>query len=358
MSEDFTLYRGEAGPHPEAEGTEGRAHLVAFRCAHRGAQLSTGWVEGDDLRCFYHGWKYDGSGSCIEQPAEPEPFCQRIKIRGYPVQEYLGLIFAYLGEGEPPPMRRFPDFERGFVIEPCELEDYPCNYFNRLDNASDGAHVAWTHRESLNRIAAAAGVPPRPPTAEVRISEETEYGLRSGTMHNGKPAFQTHLHMPNVNQPPSGSRGSLADGRTLLVDGLYFRVPVDDENSVSFTVDCVHLTGAEADDYRERRRMAQDTKTAALGELSAEILAGNKVVGDMPGDLSPFQMFWIEDYVAQCGQGAIADRSHEHLGRSDSGVVSIRQLWARELKALAEGRPLKQWHTPAGLADMIQATNR
>jgi len=45
MSEELTLYRGERG----------KPHLVAFRCAHRGTQLSTGWVEGDDIRCFYHG---------------------------------------------------------------------------------------------------------------------------------------------------------------------------------------------------------------------------------------------------------------------------------------------------------------
>src|SRR5262245_61336471 len=64
MSEDFTLYRGESGT----------PHVVAFRCAHRGTQLSTGWVEGDDLRCFYHGWKYGPDGQCVEQPAEPEPF--------------------------------------------------------------------------------------------------------------------------------------------------------------------------------------------------------------------------------------------------------------------------------------------
>jgi len=70
MSEDFTLYRGENDPH-----------LLAFRCAHRGTQLSTGWVEGDNLRCFYHGWMYGPDGQCVEQPAEPEPFCQRIKIR-------------------------------------------------------------------------------------------------------------------------------------------------------------------------------------------------------------------------------------------------------------------------------------
>src|SRR5581483_5050436 len=101
MTEYFTLYRGEGGV----------AHLLAFRCAHRGTQLSTGWVEGDALRCFYHGWRYDASGQCVEQPAEPEPFCQRIKIRSYPIQEYLGLVFAYLGAGDQPPMMRFPEFD-------------------------------------------------------------------------------------------------------------------------------------------------------------------------------------------------------------------------------------------------------
>src|SRR5438046_7161708 len=49
LGEDFTLYRGESGD----------VHAVAFRCAHRGTQLSTGWVEGDTIRCFYHGWVSD-----------------------------------------------------------------------------------------------------------------------------------------------------------------------------------------------------------------------------------------------------------------------------------------------------------
>src|SRR5919202_4499211 len=68
MSEDFTLYRGEGG----------KAHAVAFRCAHRGTQLSTGWVEGDCLRCFYHGWVYDGSGQCVEMPAEDSSFPPKV----------------------------------------------------------------------------------------------------------------------------------------------------------------------------------------------------------------------------------------------------------------------------------------
>jgi nitrite reductase/ring-hydroxylating ferredoxin subunit len=89
MGEDFTLYRG----------TGGTPHVVAFRCAHRGTQLSAGWVEGDCIRCMYHGWLYDSKGQCVEQPAEEESFAKKIRIRSYPTEEYLGLIFAYLGEG-------------------------------------------------------------------------------------------------------------------------------------------------------------------------------------------------------------------------------------------------------------------
>src|SRR5919106_1785145 len=98
MSEEFTLYRGASGV----------PYVVDFRCAHRGTQLSVGWVEGECIRCFYHGWKYDGTGQCVEQPAEDESFASKVKIRGVPAQEYLGLIFAYFGEGEAPPFRRYP----------------------------------------------------------------------------------------------------------------------------------------------------------------------------------------------------------------------------------------------------------
>src|SRR5229473_2369209 len=109
MSEDFTLYRGEAGT----------PHLVDFRCAHRGTQLSTGWVEGDCIRCFYHGWKYDGAGQCVEQPAEDAGFASKVRIASYPTEEYLGLIFVCLGDAErddtgafrPPPLPRFPELE-------------------------------------------------------------------------------------------------------------------------------------------------------------------------------------------------------------------------------------------------------
>src|SRR5438874_261224 len=99
MSERFTLYRGETG----------RAYLVDFRCAHRGTQLSVGWVEDDCIRCRYHGWTYDASGQCVEQPGEDPRFAAKVCLRSYPTREYAGLIFAYLGEGEPPPFQPYPN---------------------------------------------------------------------------------------------------------------------------------------------------------------------------------------------------------------------------------------------------------
>ena len=53
--------------------------------------------------------------------------------------------------------------------------------------------------------------------------------------------------------------------------------------------------------------------------------------------------------MAQVGQGRLANRQQERLGRSDVGVILLRRLWQRELRALAEGQPLKQWTRPADL---------
>ncbi len=98
MSEDFTLYRGERGT----------PHLVDARCPHRGTRLSSGWIEGDALRCFYHGWKFDGAGACVEQPAEEDAFCHKVSLASYPLREYLGLVFAFLGTARRPSSRCIP----------------------------------------------------------------------------------------------------------------------------------------------------------------------------------------------------------------------------------------------------------
>ena len=91
MGEDLVLYKT----------ARGRYGLLGQRCAHRSVDLKYGIPEEEGLRCPYHGWLYDATGQCLEQPAE-EPdstFYQRVQTPAYPVEELGGLIFAYLGPG-------------------------------------------------------------------------------------------------------------------------------------------------------------------------------------------------------------------------------------------------------------------
>jgi len=325
MSEEFTLYRGEGGV----------PHVVAFRCAHRGTQLSTGWVEVDSIRCFYHGWKYDASGQCVEQPAEDSSFAAKVSIRSYPTQEYLGLIFAYLGEGDPPPLPRYPEFEGEGILEAEKPVVWPCNYFNRLENSPDTVHLAFVHRDSPFSENGLIDVP------EIS-SVETTYGIETSSIRPGRKVRLTHFHMPNIN---------LITGSPAYPGGpwsyhMSWRVPVDDESCASYIVDFNGLTGAEAEAYLARREARAENGSSDAAALAEAVLRGDLRIEAIE-DRS--HVVNVQDYVAQVGQGAIAPRDGDRLGRSDVGVILLRKLWARELRKLAEGQPLKQWTRPERL---------
>lgn len=83
---------------------EGELGLIGRNCPHRGADLCFGRLEDNGLRCPFHGWHFDRSGQCVEQPAEPEGslMYKQIKVPMIPVMEQGGVIKAYIGEGQPP----------------------------------------------------------------------------------------------------------------------------------------------------------------------------------------------------------------------------------------------------------------
>ena len=326
MGEDLTLYRG---------GEAGAPHLLAFRCAHRGTQLSTGRVEGENLRCFYHGWMYGPDGQCLEQPAEPEPFCSRIKIKSYPIREYLGLIFAYLGEGETPPLPRYGEVEDEGVLEVRAPIYWPCNYFQRLENSADDVHVAFVHRESSYGEHGLFV----PPVVEGR---ETDYGFENLAIRPGEAVRATHFHMPNINRIKGHPIGA---GWT---DNVSWTVPVDDEHCARFVVVLNHVTGPDAEVFRAGRQaqLERAGDPAVISRLGDEVLRGDLRIEEIEDRTFIVQ---IQDYVSLLGQGTVADRTHERLGRCDAVVLLLRSLWARELRALDEGRPLKRWHRPERL---------
>lgn len=335
MSEDFTLYRGEGGT----------PHLTAPRCGHRGTQLSTGWVEQDCIRCRYHGWKYDGSGQCVEQPGEEGVFAQKVKISIYPVQEYLGLIFAYLGKGAPSAFRRYPQFEKPGLLFTLPPESWPCNFFNRLDNDPDAYHVIYTHTESIRRAKRQSRYTKRDTTAEL-----TPYGLRTVVRLPDSEIDYLHQYMPNVNQIRVRTGMASAPGQKVLAvweDRLTWAVPLDDENSYRFEINLVEVSGAAAEALEKTRREQTEGVGDRLNRLGDRILAGELSIEDLSQELSTYEIFRVEDYVTQVGQGRIANRSVETLAQLDMGVVLRRKLWEREMKALAEGKPLTEWVIPA-----------
>src|SRR2546423_10561587 len=85
--------------------TQGRLGLMDEFCAHRGVSLWFGRNEDNGLRCPYHGWKYDYTGQCIEVPSEPveSGFCNKIKLKSYPLVERGGVLWTYMGPAEKQP---------------------------------------------------------------------------------------------------------------------------------------------------------------------------------------------------------------------------------------------------------------
>jgi 5,5'-dehydrodivanillate O-demethylase len=326
MSEDFTLYRG----------TGGRPHLVAFRCAHRGTQLSAGWVEGDSIRCMYHGWLYDSTGQCVEQPAEEQSFAKKIRIRSYPTEEYLGLIFAYLGEGKPPPFPRYPHFEKEGVLEVLPVQVWPCNFFQRVDNNGDTFHVPFVHRGAYLSTDIRSGLP--------TISKvESPWGTTGYATFPGGWTNVLQFVMPNAYtfRNPSPYPDIAWDDR------IQWDVPLDDHHSLQFRLRLVPLIGEAARAYRERRAELLARETFSVVDAGQSVLSGKLNFEDLEKLTNDkIALIHSQDYVSQVGQGVIADRSQEHLGRSDTGVILFRKIWERELRALAEGRPLKKWALP------------
>lgn len=321
MSVPYTLYRGEGGA----------PHLVDSRCLHRGMQLSPGWVEDDCIRCFYHGWKYDATGQCVEQPAEPESFASKIRIGGYPCRDYLGLVFAYLGHGLPPPFPHFSSFENFEGLNEVDSYHRACNYFNNLENALDPAHSGFVH---CNAPGGFDGFTDSP-TVE---AEESIWGITTYTTHPSGKYRVEQFGMPNlahIKVHPNDAE--MAAYREFIA----WWVPIDDENHVQFTTYAVRLSEDMVRLYVERRDARVAKRSIPKEMLGEAILGGKMRLQDVVPDST--DLLRLQDDIAQTGQGSIADHQRERLGRSDKGVILVRKLWTRELRAMAEGTPLTDW---------------
>src|SRR5579863_4200639 len=317
LGEELALYRGESG----------KARVITNECPHRLTRLHIGWIEGETIRCRYHGWRFDESGRCVEQPAEPKPFCDRVrKLASYPTQEAHGLIFAYLGEGEAPAFRPLPGLEdgarEGWTVS-ASAEMIPCNYFQSAENIMDDVHVNFAHRDHLVNTAARPFVPTK------TWGEETPFGLTQ-FQERGGHTDRIHFTMPNqcfLAHPLRSAR----DDKLFWFKALFWYVPIDDESHFHFLIMVYHT---------KRRERPEGTP---IHEEIEAILSGRKGWEDIANHPNIIR---IQDGVSICGQGKIEDRSREQLGRSDAAVVMLRRMWRRELQLLAAGQSVTPFGTP------------
>ena len=302
LGEDLVLFR---------DGN-GRLGLLGLHCSHRGTSLEFGRVDDRGIRCCYHGWLYDVRGRCLEQPAEPEDsrFKDRVQHPAYQAQEIGGFIFAYIGP-EPAPL--LPNYDL-FLREDGEREvgaghDY-CNWLQRAENSVDQTHLVALHASEYPHLALK-----RP----VIGWERRDYGAKISMQVPGisKPKF-SHWIFPSHTRHTTARKGRKPD------HAIRFRVPMDDTNTMTFWLRFYP--------YGEEDR----SKPFLLKTLGFE--------NDQAGVYERVDDGWWgvashdQDRVAQESQGPIYDRTKEHLGASDQGVIMLRTMIKESIDAVRHGK--------------------
>ncbi len=331
LGEDLVLFRDEAG----------QPGLLGIHCAHRGADLSYGRLEDGGIRCIYHGWLYDRTGRCLEQPGEPagSTFHERIRHTAYPTHEAGGVIFAYLGPGKPP---LFPNYEVFRVPEEqrwVHKHYHECNYLQGNEGNIDTVHVRFLHRflpgsrfrpdiSSEGR----RGLPYEKALSAPRC-EETHYGLRIYELHDESDA--TYLQTKNFVMPWTCAVGG---GPSPTGDGylMNWHVPIDDTHHWRYSM-AFKRSGPVDARYRAAREAVTDGRYHFPRNRANRYLQDREEQKrDTYSGMGP--VFVVHDSFATETAGEIQDRTREHLAASDAGIVAVRRMMLRAIKDVQQGR--------------------
>ncbi|MDM0046584.1 aromatic ring-hydroxylating dioxygenase subunit alpha [Variovorax dokdonensis] len=342
MGQHFVLFRDETG----------RVGLLDRDCPHRGADLAYGRLESGGLRCAFHGWLFDATGQCMETPAEPagSRLCSRIKQGAYPVVEKSGIVFAYIGEGEPP---AFADFDC-FVAPDSHTFAFKglweCNWLQALEVGMDPAHASFLHRfyededtsESYGKQFRGASADSKMAITqvlreydrpEIRV-QPAPHGMQLTTLRKLSDE-QTHVRVTNVVFPqafviPMSSEMTISQ----------WHVPVDDTHCYWYAIFTSFTGPVDKKQMREQRLQtielplytSRKNKRNEYGYSVDEQL--NKTYTGMGEDIN------VHDQWACESMGPIQDRTREHLGTTDKGITLYRRILVKAIEAAQAGEPL------------------
>lgn len=345
--------------------SEGKVGLVDHACPHRGAPMVFGRNEEGGLRCVYHGWKFSVEGRCLEMPAEPanSRMVAGMRIKSYPVRERNGVLWAYMG-ADPEQAPPLPSVEWNMVPEEqvaLSIRVQECNWLQALEGEIDSAHAAILHGRAdnsgvINQWKQAQDLAP---TFECAVHD-------AGVSIASRRRADADSHYIRVNQymmpfwtlvPPQSQFPELSG---------HAWVPIDDEHTLCLMFSyhpsqpfyektrkvfkeghAGRQTGHSSEDSFERRPCSEPFHNywsvfnrGNAYQFNAEL--GKKYNAGLPG-------LWVQDAACQSGVSPIYDRSQEHLGTTDMGIVRTRRLLLETLKRLSS-----EGTAPASVADPEQ----
>ncbi len=303
LGEELVLFRDGKGGYG----------LLAEHCSHRGTSLFYGFLEDGCLRCPYHGWLFDKDGRCVEQPFEPNPrFKESIRQRAYPVEKLAGFLFAYLGPPEKKPLLPHWDIlvwdhgVRKLQIRPV----LSCNWLQAEENSADYVHTRFLHAEIIKRQGRSdeVGFFTRPfsrygfqpcPWGIIKVWEFE--GAKAGR------GWGNFVLFPNMLR------------QTDVMSTLHWRVPIDDYSTAIFQVSFKATPDGSRVEQPEEPPVDYDEPWV-----------------DKDGEYH-LRTFASQDGMAWETQGRLYDRSDEHLGASDRGIVMFREMLKEQIGIVEKG---------------------
>jgi 5,5'-dehydrodivanillate O-demethylase oxygenase subunit len=301
LGEDLVLFLDQSG----------RVGLLADHCSHRSASLLYGRVEERGIACAYHGWLYDTQGNILETPPERnQAIMQSVKQTAYPVRRLIGMYWAYLGPLPAPEIPRYDLWARQDGHRRIYVRGKPdCNWLQTMENAVDPAHAMILHQTAVGRD--------RKPVSTTRGFTDdvesfdfylTDYGIMKRRVYKDGTVEEHPLIFPNI----------LRQG-----NGTEIRVPLDDTHTWVYQV----------------RFDASEDGSLVEEEPQVQYVLPHKEPSDAAHPFARFKMDDVDqqDYMAWETQGAIADRSKEHLAYSDRGVVLLRRLIGEQIERVQRG---------------------
>jgi 5,5'-dehydrodivanillate O-demethylase len=242
---------------------------------------------------------------------------------GYPVQEFAGMIWAYLGPLPAPLIPRLDGYVEPGTIRMIGKAVLPCNWLQIMENSHDPVHTEWLHGHLQEFVEEQRdGVKPTYAISRHHVDidfEEFPYGIYKRRLMEGQSRDSDDWRVGHpVFFPTTLAVGSAAP--TWRIYAFQIRVPIDDENTLHFWY--------EAFRFPEGTPIPQHL----LDTVDVYDVPYRNADGDF--DLT---LLDAQDIMAWITQGTIARREREKLGWTDRGVIMLRKMLEREITKVEAG---------------------